>query len=108
LIVPDARIVATRNPYGKTAKTPGSVMIAEPIPVIETVDQEVHEPRLEIRDRVDRSVVAVIELMSPTNKVAGSKDAPVSCRPRWSRFTPAEETIWIWTMLVIRFSVCLL
>ncbi len=73
LIVPDARVVASRKPRVKKSTNVSELMIAEPIPVVELADQEVHESRLEIRDRVDRSVVAVIELLSPTNKVPGSK-----------------------------------
>jgi hypothetical protein len=36
------------------------------------LDNTIHQYRLEVLDRVDRAVVSVIELLSPTNKVAGS------------------------------------
>jgi len=73
LIVPDAKVVASRLSPKQHRPAQGGLMIAEPIPVVQALDDEVHEPRLEIRDRLDRSVVAVIELLSPTNKVTGSK-----------------------------------
>jgi hypothetical protein len=37
------------------------------------IDDEIHEARLEIIDRTDRTVVTVIELLSPSNKVPGSR-----------------------------------
>lgn len=37
------------------------------------IEDEIHEARLEIVDRFERSVVTVIELLSPTNKVTGSR-----------------------------------
>src|SRR5687768_5063842 len=36
-------------------------------------DDEVHEPRLEVIDRHERRVVTVIEILSPANKVPGSR-----------------------------------
>ena len=70
LIVPDVRVVESRRP-GMTLSV-GSAAIATPIPVTEPLEQEVHEHRLEVIDRVDRSVVTVIELLSPTSKVPNS------------------------------------
>jgi hypothetical protein len=37
------------------------------------MDPEIHEQRIEVRDRVDRSVVTVVELLSPTNKGSAQK-----------------------------------
>jgi hypothetical protein len=70
-IVPDVRVVesARRNRPAITAgAAPNELAIVEPVPVIELTDPEVHEYRLEVLDRVDRAVVTVIELLSPTNK----------------------------------------
>ncbi len=71
--VPDVRVVRVPRPHqrGITPATEG-VAVAELYPVGELIDPEVHEHRLEILDRVDRSVVTVIELLSPTNKVSGA------------------------------------
>jgi hypothetical protein len=49
------------------------VAVAEPIVMTTLIDDEVHEARLEVVDRLDRSVVTVIEILSPTNKIPGSR-----------------------------------
>jgi hypothetical protein len=36
-------------------------------------EEEIHEARLQVIDRVDRLVVTVIELLSPTNKYRGAR-----------------------------------
>jgi len=46
---------------------------AEPIVVPIVLDPEVEEPRVEIRDRRSHSLVTVIEVLSPSNKVRGSE-----------------------------------
>jgi Protein of unknown function (DUF4058) len=75
VMVPDVRIAARPGwedrpfePRGGTA-----VEIAEPIVVTTLIDEEIREARLEIVDREQRLVVTVIELLSPTNKVPGSR-----------------------------------
>lgn len=73
LIVPDVRVVeSAKRRTSKTVPAATGSMIADPIPVVEMLDPEIHEHRIEILDRVDRSVVTVIEMLSPTNKVLGS------------------------------------
>src|SRR5437868_10463857 len=75
LIVPDVRVIEAQrgqHPGRATSSTGGKLAIAEPIPVVELIEPEVHEHRLEVIDRTYRSVVTVIELLSPTNKVQGS------------------------------------
>ena len=71
LIVPDVRIIRTRRRAGRVMPTSSTAM-AVPIPVAEPLQHEVHEHRLEVIDRIDRSIVTVIELLSPTNKVPNS------------------------------------
>jgi hypothetical protein len=39
----------------------------------DTLLDEIHEPFLEVIDRADRSVVTVLEVVSPSNKVPGSR-----------------------------------
>lgn len=47
--------------------------VAEPIVVTTLIEEEIHEARLEIVDRDARQVVTVIEVVSPSNKIAGSR-----------------------------------
>ena len=47
--------------------------MAEPIEAITLIEEEIHESYIEIVDRVERLVVTVIEILSPTNKAAGSR-----------------------------------
>lgn len=75
-IVPDLRI---RDVFGsdepqvfQTSETP-TAAVAEPIVLTTLIEDEIHEARLEIIDRSQRAVVTVIEVLSPTNKVAGSR-----------------------------------
>ncbi len=50
-----------------------ALYVAEPIVVTTLMEEEIHEARLEIIDREQHLVVTVIEIISPTNKVAGSR-----------------------------------
>lgn len=74
VLVPDLRI-ATRPGGEGIAFSPagGALEVAEPIVVTTLIEEDIHEPRLEVIDREQRSVVTVIEVISPTNKVAGSR-----------------------------------
>ena len=45
------------------------VEVAEPIEAITLIEEEIRDSYIEIVDRVDRSVVTVIEILSPTNKM---------------------------------------
>jgi hypothetical protein len=49
------------------------VAVAEPIVELTLIDEEISECFLKVIDREDRAVIAVIEVLSPTNKVAGSR-----------------------------------
>lgn len=74
-IIPDVEIRATgrrdRPKRTKTAAT-GVLDVAEPIVMTSLVDEEIHDFHLNIVDVVSKEVVTVIELLSPTNKCAGS------------------------------------
>jgi Protein of unknown function (DUF4058) len=74
VILPDVR-VGQRPKASGPALLPGasSVAVAEPIVIDTLLDDEIHEPFLAVIDRDDRHVVTVIEVLSPTNKVAGSR-----------------------------------
>jgi hypothetical protein len=61
---------------GITERFPGSfqdadVSVAEPVILTTLVEDEIHEARLEVIDTHQNTVVTVIELLSPTNKIAG-------------------------------------
>ena len=75
-VVPDVRVIA-RADRPAASRTAGAEPVAvaddvQPIEVSTLAEDELHETFIEVIDRADRSVVAVIEVLSPTNKVAGS------------------------------------
>ena len=92
LIFPDVRVIESERRRRAPPSTPGAA-IAAPIPVTDTLECEVHEFRLEVLDRVDRSVVTVIELLSPTNKVPNSVGRASFLQKRQEVF--ASESHWI-------------
>ncbi len=69
LYVPDVR-VSDSEPRGTTRN--GGLMIAECVEVTTLFDEDVREARVEIIDTLDKSVVTVIEVLSPSNKIPGS------------------------------------
>jgi hypothetical protein len=56
-----------------TTATGSGIEVAEPLVVETIIDEEIREPFLEIIDAESRQVVTVIEVLSPTNKVARSE-----------------------------------
>ena len=70
VIVPDLR-VARRPGERRPFAAGGPATIAEPIE-LELLDEEVHEARLAVLYREYRQLTAVIEVVSPTNKVWGA------------------------------------
>ena len=80
VIVPDLRVTrrpAERRPIGMD----GPATIAEPIE-LELLDDEVHEAHLAVLDREYRQLTAVIEVVSPTNKVWSAADRDSYVRKR--------------------------
>ena len=72
--IPDVRVMVSPKPRESLAPIPEShVAVAEPIITTTVLEEEIHEPCLRILDVHDRSVVTVIEVLSPTNKVLGSE-----------------------------------
>lgn len=69
-MVPDLRRIE-RISHG-AATTSASTAIAEPIREVETRTEQVRDRFIQVIDFVDREIVTVIELLSPTNKVANS------------------------------------
>jgi hypothetical protein len=75
VMIPDVRIAA-RPGWEDRPFEPGggtAVGVAEPIVVTTLFEDEIYESRVEIVDRERRQVVAVIEVLSPANKVLGSR-----------------------------------
>jgi hypothetical protein len=74
VLAPDLYLVRRPKPGPRRSKSGGTAAIGvtEPIIAVTLIDDEIREPYLQIIDAADRSVVTVIEVLSPTNKVAGA------------------------------------
>jgi hypothetical protein len=72
-IVPDVHVVERRGDRIAGAAASSVANVAEPVPVVELLEQEVHEPFVEILSASGRDVVAVIEVLSPANKTRGAR-----------------------------------
>lgn len=96
-VVPDARIETTRRRHRKPARPHANgvsaLAIAEPLVVPLVVDEEIEEPRLEIKHVKTGTLVTVIEVMSPTNKIRGSEGRRSFMKKR--RETLACDVHWV-------------
>lgn len=82
-IIPDVTVVqpalATRGAAtngtrgGITGALEADLAVAEPVVATTMVDEEIREARVVIYDAAGRQVVTVIEVLSPTNKIVGSR-----------------------------------
>jgi hypothetical protein len=74
VLVPDIKITANGNAKLVSSHRPdqGAVATVEPVMATTLIEEEIHEARLEIIDREMRSVVTVIEILSPANKISSS------------------------------------
>jgi hypothetical protein len=75
VLVPDLSIVERHDWAGSSSGTRAStdVDVIEPIVEVTMLQDEIHEPRIEIIDFENKKVVTVIEVLSPSNKVLGSR-----------------------------------
>jgi hypothetical protein len=73
VLVPDVRIEKTGRKGGKKPKETGAGAIAEPLVIPLLIDEEIKEARLEIRHVESGALVTVIEVLSPANKIRGSR-----------------------------------
>jgi Protein of unknown function (DUF4058) len=77
VIIPDLQIHDTGAQYSRSLWTPetaaSTATLVEPVLLTTLIEDEMHESYLEIVDHASRSVVTVIEVLRPTNKVAGSR-----------------------------------
>lgn len=73
VIVPDLHIARTTTSRPDQLRTPTSATTAcEPVEITSLIEDEIHEPHIEIIDSTDRAVVTVIGILSPSSKVPGS------------------------------------
>ena len=75
VIIPDISVIQLPEHDVRIVPTAdgGSVEIAEPIVMQTLLDEEIREIRLEILDVASRTIVAVIEVVSPANKIEGAR-----------------------------------
>ena len=73
-IIPDLKIVELGfSDRPTTSFLEASTAVAEPLILTTLIEDEIHEARLEVIDTNQQAVVTVIELLSPTNKINGSR-----------------------------------
>lgn len=94
VMIPDVRVVKSHDAALERTQSTGvaTAEVAEPI-VVDIIDLDIREPYVTLIDRHDRSVVAVIEVVSPTNKVVGGSGRESFERKR--RETMNSSTHWI-------------
>ncbi len=59
--------------WGGAGASDSALAVAEPITATTMIDEEIREARVVIYDAVNRQVVTVIEVLSPTNKIVGAR-----------------------------------
>lgn len=69
-LVPDLMVARTT---AAQSVGPGAALVAAPVPVPLAMPEEIRERFLEVRHRDTRELVTVVEVLSPTNKRAGSE-----------------------------------
>jgi hypothetical protein len=75
-IIPDLRVTEVPGNGGiaRASEAGGAALdVAEPIIATTLIEDEIHEAYLEVINTEQRHVVTVIEVTSPTNKIAGSE-----------------------------------
>jgi hypothetical protein len=73
-IVPDVRVEkGPRRKGAKKQKQSAAVAITPPLLVPMLIDDEIEEARVEVRHCGSNTLVTVIEVMSPTNKIRGAR-----------------------------------
>ncbi len=73
-LVPDVRVEANPAPKGaRKAKSQSALAAAQPLIVPTLMDEEIEEAFLKIVHVETEELVTIIELLSPTNKIRGSR-----------------------------------
>jgi hypothetical protein len=73
VLIPDVRVERAKGKRRKKPKPAAALAIAEPIIVPLLIDDEIEEARLEIKHVETGALVTIIEVLSPTNKIRGSR-----------------------------------
>jgi hypothetical protein len=73
VLIPDVRVEQGKPKGSKKTKGEGVLAIAEPEIVTLLLDEEIKEARVEIKHVATGALVTVIEVLSPSNKVKGSR-----------------------------------
>jgi hypothetical protein len=93
VIIPDVRVEQPkRNGAGKARGKP-ALAIAEPVIVPFLIDDEIEEARLEIKHVATGTLVTVIEVLSPANKMRGARGRASFMEKR--RETLAAGVHWV-------------
>jgi hypothetical protein len=93
VIIPDVRVEKPKRKGGKKAKASSVLAIAEPLIVPLLLDDEIEEARVEIKRAETGTVVTVIEVLSPTNKIRGARGRASFMQKRQE--TLASEVHWV-------------
>jgi len=75
-IIPDVhvQIASSGADYNLAGDTDdGDLAVAEPVVATTMIEEEIREARVVVVDAVGKQVVTVIEVLSPTNKIVGSR-----------------------------------
>ena len=92
-LVPDLRIEKPRDKGARRSRTAPAVAVAEPLIVPLLIDNEIEEARLEIRHLESGSLVTLIEVLSPTNKIRGARGRASFMQKRDE--TLASDVHWV-------------
>ena len=72
-VIPDVHVVRRgRSKHQQVAPAKNATALIEPVEISTLIYDEIHEARIEIVDVKDRAVITIIEILSITNKLAGS------------------------------------
>jgi hypothetical protein len=73
VLEPDLRVEESTTKVRRKARTAPVAAITEPEIIPMLIDDEIEEARLEIRHRETGALVTIIEVLSPANKIRGSR-----------------------------------
>jgi hypothetical protein len=93
VLVPDVRIEKPKRRGMRKSRMASALAVAEPLIVPWPIDDEIEEARLEIRHLETGSLVTIIEVLSPANKIRGSQGRKSFMEKR--RETLASEVHWV-------------
>jgi hypothetical protein len=72
VIIPDLRVHRGTGKRAKNQQGVGALQVAEAVEVTHLLDSEIREGYVKVMDREKGSVVTIIEILSPANKVRGA------------------------------------